>query len=512
MSKKNKIFYIILLAVIICLPGILSPFTIEKNNADIILYDNKQPSSFADLHLDGSFFSSFETLFNEHVPFRHDIISYWSDAMFLLNVSAKPNSIVVGQNSWLYLGNQHEQILNLHRGLLLTDENVLNTSALHLTALDEFLSGNDIDFLFFVPPDKYAVYPENLPFWYTSTANAAQRYTAQLFANLSGTPAEEKSLNLIDTLVEQKVTCGDHLYGKTDSHWSLLGAYFGYSAVMDRLDTLYGGYPKLSLDDYQVVADDGFDQKSLLGLSLPLDDFLIVPNFSPSADVVAETLAYGNSKSLLRYKNSAALCDKTLLVIGDSFVGGNLQQGTECMIPYLTNTFNTVYFIHFNDVLNMDHVSNLFHLINSYDPDLVLFESVERQADIALLNMPDTYLNPKDAFIDSHVIYQYNAPASGGEGNIQSELVIDNLSEEYGSIVVKLSADCPEYTAVNVFYSDHSGGEYSDENMISDALYMGANTLYLMLDADFPISSIKLQLDHPIDLHVISELKISAVS
>ena len=498
MSKKNKLIYIIILAIIICLPGILIPFTVEKNNADIVLYDNKQPSSFADVHLDGSLFSSLETLFNEHVPFRHDIISYWSDAMFLLNVSAKPNSIVVGQNNWLYLGNQYEQILNLHRGLLITDENTVNTSILHLTALNDFLSDSHIDFLFFVPPDKYAVYPENLPLWYNATANASQRYTNQLFAHLSGTPVEEKSLNLLDTLADQKPACGDHLYGKTDSHWSLLGAYFGYNAVMDRLNTLYGGYPKLSLVDYQVISDDGFDQKDLLGLSLPLDDFMIVPDFSPSVDVTGETLSYGNTKSLLMYENSEALCDKTLLVIGDSFVGGNLQQGTKCMIPYLTNTFKTVYFIHFNDVLNIDHISNLFHLINSYDPDVVLFESVERQVDMALLNMPEIYLNPKDDFNESQVFYQTKDVVPGDTESLQSELIIDNLPEGYESIILRLSADCPEYTAVNVFFSDQAGGEFIDENMRSDELYMGNNTLYFKLDAYHPISSIKIQFDHPL--------------
>lgn len=376
MSKWNQISILVILALIICAPLVLMPVYIQQNNEDVLTYDNKQPMSLDDIMTLGSVRANTETYFNEHLPLRHSIISIWSNFMYRLGVSVKPNTAIVGRDGWIYLGNDYYQVFDLHRGLLTVSEEDVGRSASRLLALKMYCDNRGIDFYFAVPPDKEVIYPEYYPKWYSKSENA--RYMIRLTEHLACLNAASYSEYLEDVMIDKKQEFGNLLFYKSDSHWTNLGGYIGYASIMGEIINTYGAeYKMIKLQSYSVEAYEQTDIKRLLGISVNVGDHYVKTEFIPNSSVQAEKV----TPALTKYENNDALTDKAILCFADSFLGS--------MLPFLTNTFHEVYVIHYNSSLKADNINNFYEAVEYCSPDLILLLSVERQVIPTLLEMPE---------------------------------------------------------------------------------------------------------------------------
>ena len=132
-------------------------------------------------------------------------------------------------------------------------------------AVHDCLNEKDIDFLFVIPANKSSIYPEYLPAWVTRTQNESYKSCFLDAAEEMG--VSEMILDLTPVLYKQKETDGDDLFIKFDTHWSKLGAYYGYSAIMDELNLRTSGdFEKVELLGYEREPLEGSDLKNLLGI------------------------------------------------------------------------------------------------------------------------------------------------------------------------------------------------------------------------------------------------------
>jgi len=373
MKDASKKIYIIIAAVIIIIPSILMPFFIKKNDEDIQKYDQRFAVNIIDIVNSADKTVTLESYFSDHLPFRSKIISLWANLNYIIDVSCREHYILVGEDEWLFLGNQFFSKVDHYRNIFDYESSEVDIYIQKLTALDHYLANKDIDFLFTIAPEKESIYPEKLPKW----VNIADgdNFISSVMNMAEAKPIEDAVLDLRPIVNEKKDDFDYDLYYKSDAHWSTLGAYFGYEAIIDKLIESYDpNLKKIEFIDYKKVDSNGYVLHNTLGMIGNYNDFKTIVNYSPNEKIKQEFLTENESwDDFKRYVNRNALNDKKVLIIRDSF--------TSAMESYFYNTFSEFYVAHYYKSILMDDDAETFkNIIDTYNPDIVIIEGVERIA------------------------------------------------------------------------------------------------------------------------------------
>ena len=235
-----------------------------------------------------------------------------------------------------------------------------------------------------VAPNKHTIYPEQAPPWLPFQQPDLTRYLVSR--------ARAEGVKIVDTapLIAQQRCCVDWLYNKTDSHWTLPGAYLGYREVMLALAE---SIPSLSfLGDESVTFEQqpvpGGGLVRMLGISSfyksrgdvgyranfqSTADRMCARNTSVDFEVTGECEAVEDRNmqaglyAVQQLSNPDALNDLSVLIVQDSF---GLAPSR-----FFNHSFKTVWHAHLGYILNGDRLKEF---VTTFQPDIVLYLVIER--------------------------------------------------------------------------------------------------------------------------------------
>ena len=281
--------------------------------------------------------------------------------------------VVVGKNGWLYLN--QTGLTEANRGALPLGQARLDMLRESFTTRNDYLQSLGKHFVVLAAPDKNSVYPEYLPNSVKHIGPSRYQQFQQSVAN-KGFP----SVAVIESLQDAR-SRGEWLYSQTDSHWNCRGAWFAYQALMQALrDDGYAGGRILQEPDFKfdqaATTQSGDLVKNLLslgGLIPELHAYTCRPE--TASEIVASRPSDGTAfdyvyaappgKEHRRYSHREARDGSRVLVYRDSYANA--------LLPFLSETFDEVIYAAPPVQMGFDPAD-----VKQYDPDLVIYEFVER--------------------------------------------------------------------------------------------------------------------------------------
>ncbi len=318
------------------------------------------------------FSRAFDGYFQDHFGLREWLIHrYHRELKKHFGVSGVP-LVLEGWDDWLFFSG--DRVLDDLKGHLRFSEEQGQRFWQLLADKEAWLKKRGIAYIFMVAPNKQSIYPEYLPLHYQQLKKSS-RLDRLLAARPVGSNA-----TLVDVrtpLKEKKATT--RLYDKSDTHWNYQGAVVAYQGLMERTRMLFpdfqppeafrfregwrngkGGDLSLMIGRYQTTREDR-----------PVVD---IRNFTtvkkPLSPELAELLTLRQLKPLYTENRKGQL---RVLVLHDSFFN--------TIRPFTSETFRQgLYVWQYYDTstlefFNQDHLTRLLDI---YQPDLVIEETVER--------------------------------------------------------------------------------------------------------------------------------------
>ena len=310
----------------------------------------------------------YEEYFNDYLPFRNELVKLknLNDIFVFKNVF---NRIVfLGKEKWLFHKWNNTYSFN---------EEELEMAKNNLIHFRDELKKNNIDFILLICPDKQLVYPEYVPNY---IKGKLPNNGTEIFVEYIKNNTDIKVVYPKEEFLKYKDKY--QLYYKYDAHWNTLGAYIEYTQLMksfgiyidniDNVDIKYfdGNQSYNFLGVYQY--NDMAYLLSLNSLKYYNDDKTyiisnyIIKNYETNYYISSENFSF-NSKS---YKSK-----DNIMIIRDSYAMN--------MYDYIATGFKQSEFIHIYTFKNKN--------ITEYNPDIVVFESVERFLKVRMLYVIPNY-------------------------------------------------------------------------------------------------------------------------
>jgi hypothetical protein len=296
----------------------------------------------------------------DHFPPRAQLIGALNFVRLRLGVSGSPR-VIVGRDGWLFYDD------NSHMGAVRGHPKVSDAEARiwlgGLAARTEQLRGQNAAYLVVAAPDKEAVYPEHGPAWFVPdpdrNALRLPRLAAQAQAGAVVYPLAE--------LAAAK-RAGVKVYEPYETHWTGLGAYEGYAAIMRRLQAMGLAEGPRPLSDFAYVRHPAWETPRNLALMLGIASFVPIDHPEVDDPAIGKRLTttylteeYDWTKP--RVVDTGRLGKPVLLMTMDSF--------STALLPFLYGDFSRIVLSHNQDgVWRQD-------LIDRFKPDIVITEVVE---------------------------------------------------------------------------------------------------------------------------------------
>ncbi|MEP6679000.1 MAG: hypothetical protein ABJB78_06855, partial [Betaproteobacteria bacterium] len=175
-----------------------------------------------------TFPGEFERAFADRFGVRDPLLRLHHATMVgLFGVSPAPN-VLIGRNDWLYFLGEDGKALERHfRGTLPVADAAIAAVVAELKRRQQFLASLGVAYVVTIVPDKFTVYPENLPAW------VGPPHAPTPLTRLAAALKADGGVRVVDLrapLAEAKAR--RRAYYATDSHWNMIGAAAGYDAIV----------------------------------------------------------------------------------------------------------------------------------------------------------------------------------------------------------------------------------------------------------------------------------------
>jgi len=363
----NFVDYVVIISFVVFLCGVcvfflfgigVSNATTENRNLNAL---PALPDKFSLLP---TYVKSFTAYFDDHVPYRNKVISFYNKIIMNTWKVSSSDQVVIGRDDWLFYTGEaggKKQLIREYVGaeillpdqLTLIEKYLVNTNARMKTLGKQFIVS--------IPPSKEEIYPEFLPSGYKRGVLTKMDQVVSIL--------EKNDINYINAIPSLIAGKNEHtLYYKMDSHWNFYGAYIEYSNIMKELGLIPQTleYFKIKVLEKQRLGDLG---SSMLGQNDLLDDEIIL-GYSGATVIDPPTVPLTGFST----KNIQAPYKKRVLIKGDSF--------SVDFTPLVANSFEDVKF-EWDYNLSSD-------LIKGYNPDIVILEFAERQIMGVFNSIPTT--------------------------------------------------------------------------------------------------------------------------
>jgi hypothetical protein len=222
-----------------------------------------------------AFPAGFREYFQANFGGRKALIRYHGKLKTAVGLSASPR-VIVGWRGWLYYADEREA--DCCRNAIPMTGKELESWRQTIEARRDWLAARGIRFLFVVPPDKHAIYPEYLP--PNMRPIRKESRLDQLLTYLHEHSTAD-TLDLRPALWQAKRD--GQIYCKLDTHWNALGAFVAHREIVRSLRKWFPDIPVPELDLARVSKEErtGGDLARMLGLGSDLKDIYPVVNADP---------------------------------------------------------------------------------------------------------------------------------------------------------------------------------------------------------------------------------------
>ena len=332
-EKMQQTVFASLFGTFLLLPGIS---TIFKKDVDILTTENRP--AFSRQQLSNSSLKELPknttSYINDQFGGRESFTTTWNIMRILSFKQTNRNSpVVIGKNGWFFYVAEgvREMVENKHP---ITSD----TLALMCSVLNErhdWLKLHEMDYYLVIPPLSHTLFKENLP---SSLRLHYKESKLDQFLNYAKKHCRAKIIDLRKPLFEAKKKEKREIYYHVDSHWNLLGAYYGYSYLMQQI---HKDHPEIGLpqplSNYDWVKDqtNEGDLAKLLSMNnyLLRDELIPVPKNGYKAQMIS-SIPYPSYQSIhaaITYEQS----NKKLLKLCM-----NRDSYTNFLIPYMSEHFS----------------------------------------------------------------------------------------------------------------------------------------------------------------------------
>lgn len=308
--------------------------------------------------------------FERNFPLKDDLYSlfaYFKENIYKVN-SIPEKAIDLRKDGWLFCGDSFSD--NLSESIRLINFNTSEYKTLNENLLNKskWCSENNIKYLVAVAPNKETYYSDLLPIIpskkisKTEQVQLACKNSNINFINLGGQfPKKPKHI----------------LYHKTDTHWNEYAGYFGYTSILNELNTNFNlkinAIPENKIEiapsDLKIGDLNEMLRRDLTEnlVGVKLNNYTSIGMEAPKKLKVPDGYVNDPKAYEKRYKTSTK--PLKVLVFSDSFGG--------YMIKFLKEHFNETVFI-------WSHKFDK-EIILKEKPDFIIQEFVERNVDFLLL-------------------------------------------------------------------------------------------------------------------------------
>jgi len=313
----------------------------------------------------GTFVQDFDAWFKDSTGFRKQLLSLYNvmdKNQWLNGISYTDGQYVyvVGEEGHHYFANNNGWMISKFQGKpYLSDEQILNMRV-KLEEVKTFLDKKGIPLVVMFCTDKESIYPEYYsksikrgpePIQLDMITAYLQEHTSVDVFNIRKTLLAEKNNYLL-----YNVSSGDL------THYNEIGAFFAYRELMRHVNIHFPEISPYGLDDIDI----SYNEKGIPDISLKAK---ITFKESP--------LSFFDDVELIRpysWENTAFENDNpdlpVILFLRDSYT---VCDDKKFISQFIASHFGKAIFIHYQ---NMEHFEEY---IAKYKPDIVVFESAERQ-------------------------------------------------------------------------------------------------------------------------------------
>ena len=211
----------------------LLPLPAAKINKDKISVEEnrtlaKFPALIVGKHVNNNFGTDFEAWFNDRFFMRKALVWLHNSIKKEVNIHNQNKYILVGKDGWAFCKDDGD--IQNYQNLKLFSPEELKHIAQYLSSIDRWCNDNNIKFYFLIAPDKNKIYGEYYKFARKIRPDSESR-TQQLIRYLNEN-TRVKVAYPYESLHAAKQN-GFLLYFKNDIHWTHLGAYCGYTDLME---------------------------------------------------------------------------------------------------------------------------------------------------------------------------------------------------------------------------------------------------------------------------------------
>ena len=333
--KLKGNFLIIFFIVFIYIPLFGLIFNIQDGLENT---EKRNMAEFPKFHREnlGQFTDEFFKYFKDNFGFRYNFMKFASNLKIKVFKTYPKNidiKVLKGQDDWLFykLGNETEDFEGRVPFSKEKTGKIIKNNKIRAENL------SPAKFYIFIPPDKTVIYSEFLPKNIQTKENTKNSRITQLL---------NTDLKIIypKNILRQNKDKG-LLYFKTDTHWTYLGAYFGYRELMTKIEKDF---------ENPLLKPLGIDEFSKAEYVYNKPDLANMANIGNKNKE--------NSCKYLCKENPGKKSDFKVLIFGDSFY--------EYLNPFLECTFKDVKFVNSNTVIKKE--------VKLYRPDIVILEIVQR--------------------------------------------------------------------------------------------------------------------------------------
>lgn len=318
------------------------------------------PQTFSDL-------KAYPRAIDRFVADRFPARTVFIGALNLLRMKAGvsgSDQVIVGRDGWLFYDSGNA-MGGARNDPVFTDAQA-KTWLEALAGRTETLASQGVPYLVVVPPGKEVVFPEHGPAWYSGPD---LNRPAAMLSRLSETAHAGHLLYLFDAL-KQPSQWGLKTYSLHDTHWSGLGAYFGYVAIMRRLRAM-GVVQEDSrpIEDFTEVRATVYAKPRDLALMLGVASYVKIdyPELEDPAQqrlLRTEYLTANAGWDAPHVIETGVAGKPTLLLLMDSY--------SNALAPFLYSHFSRIVVAHNQDgTWRQD-------MVDRFKPDVVITEIAER--------------------------------------------------------------------------------------------------------------------------------------
>ncbi|MCQ2518991.1 MAG: hypothetical protein MJ107_00525 [Lachnospiraceae bacterium] len=413
--KDNLI--IVLFFALLIVPTLVFPiYSLFVETANLEKRKLAEYPHVADVGIEG-YPSSFEAYWNDHIPFRNQLISVNNNIDYFVFKVPSNNMVEIGKNGWLFYSNDDDSNpIKQSLGMRNVDDNYLAATADALVNSERVLNSLGIEFVIFLAPNKATIYKEQLPDCYevVNEVTSIDQFVKYM--------RENTDLRIVypkEALLEFKEENPDvDLYYKKDGHWNHAG---GYIAARELALELGVEMPRLQDLEYREIAGTNQD----LAITLNVKDLSGNKDYEISGYSDYETVTdMWNFDTYFKYHSENA-DSRRLLVRRDSY--------STAVSDYIGSQFA------YTNMINRYKFSD--QAIIDEKPDIFVYESVERYfTDLGWMHF--SYVGLKSDVSDGEkhisinhwvktennpVIYVYKTTESGTECILENSIIPDDV-------------------------------------------------------------------------------------